>query len=72
MGGAPYPSGAPWERYKWITDKGLGVTEFPEWIYQRPNHCIGTPHRLVLLGAAGAGPEGSRTSRCGSAAAPVT
>ena len=30
--------------------RGSGVTAFPEWIFQRPNHCIGTPHRLVLLG----------------------
>jgi hypothetical protein len=51
----PYPAGAPWERYKWFTDKAFGVAEFPEWVWHRPNHCIGSPHSLVLLGAAGSG-----------------
>jgi hypothetical protein len=50
-----YPAGAPWERYKWFTEKALGVAEFPEWVWHRPNHCIGTPHSLVLRGAAGSG-----------------
>ena len=29
----PFPTGAPWERYKWFTEKGLGAASFPEWIY---------------------------------------
>ena len=59
MGRVPYPSGAPWERYKWFTDKGLGVAGFPEWIYQRPKHCLSSPHFFILLGAGGSGDEGS-------------
>ncbi len=57
MGSVPYPSGAPWERYKWFTDKGLGVSQFPEWIWRRPRHCLGVPHSFVLLGRAGSGSE---------------
>jgi hypothetical protein len=57
MGNTPYPSGAPWERYKWFTEKALGVASFPEWIWQRPKHCIGDPHRFVLIGASGTGGE---------------
>jgi len=49
----PYPSAAPWERYKWFTDKGRGVALFPEWVWQRPKHCITSPHDFVLLGASG-------------------
>jgi hypothetical protein len=55
MGTLPYPAGAPWERYKWFTAKGLGVTEFPEFIFQRSGHCISTAHRFVLQGAGGSG-----------------
>lgn len=55
MGNVPYPSGAPWERYKFFTDKGIGVALFPEWIYEGPGHCIAGNHRFALNGAAGVG-----------------
>lgn len=54
--GVPYPSGAPWERYKWFPEKGIGVALFPEWIYAgRPDHCIDDDHRFVLRGVSGSG-----------------
>jgi hypothetical protein len=55
MRAVPYPSGAPWERYKWFTEKGLGVAQFPEWIYRRPAHCLRPGYRFNLLGASGSG-----------------
>jgi FG-GAP-like repeat len=52
----PYPSGAPWERYKWFTEKGLGVALYPEWLYrQGPDHCVARDHRFLLRGASGIG-----------------
>lgn len=73
MGRVPYPSGAPWERYKWFTEKGLGVSEFPEWIYARPKHCVSNPHFFVLLGAGGSadGVVTNLSARYGSRAAHV-
>jgi hypothetical protein len=55
MAHVPFPSGAPWERYKWFTDKGHGVGAFPEWIFRRPGHCVAAAHRFALLGQAGTG-----------------
>jgi len=55
MGNVPYPAGAPWERYKWFTDKGVGVALFPEWIWERPGHCIAGNHRFAIQGLAGVG-----------------
>ena len=51
----PLPSGAPWERYKWMTDKGLGARLFPAWIWQSSHPCLAQPHRFALLGQAGTG-----------------
>ena len=51
----PLPSGAPWERYRWLTDKGLGATLFPEWIWKSKHPCLARPHRFALLGQAGTG-----------------
>ncbi|MGH7927582.1 MAG: hypothetical protein ACREQV_07290, partial [Candidatus Binatia bacterium] len=52
----PYPVGAPWERYRIFTEKGIGAASFPEWIYQNgPNHCMTPPFEFGLLGAAGVG-----------------
>jgi hypothetical protein len=55
MGNVPYPAGAPWERYKFFTDKGLGFALFPEWIYENAGHCIAATHRLALNGLGGVG-----------------
>lgn len=55
MGNVPYPAGAPWERYKFFTDKGIGVALFPEWIYENAGHCIANTHRLALNGSGGVG-----------------
>ena len=56
MGSVPFPSGAPWERYKWFTEKGLGAAAYPAWLYERgPNHCISVNHRFGLRGASGVG-----------------
>jgi hypothetical protein len=49
----PMPSGAPWEHYKWFTEKGLGTMMFPSWIWEE--QCLATDHRFILLGAAGSG-----------------
>ena len=49
------PSGAPWEHYKWFTDKGLGIAMFPDWIWEGPDSCLGAPHRFALGGAVGTG-----------------
>jgi hypothetical protein len=51
----PLPSGAPWERYKWFTDKGLGAALFPEWFWEGDQRCLAVDHRLALLGQAGSG-----------------
>jgi VCBS repeat protein len=52
----PYPVGAPWERYRFFTEKGIGTASFPEWIYASgPNHCLKQPFSFDLLGAAGVG-----------------
>jgi FG-GAP-like repeat len=51
----PLPSGAPWERYRWFTDKGIGAFLFPEWIWNGSKPCLASPHRLALLGQAGTG-----------------
>jgi hypothetical protein len=53
--GVPVPPGAPWERYKWFTEKGLGIGMFPEWIWEGPGGCLGERHRLALQGGAGSG-----------------
>ena len=56
MGSVPFPSGAPWERYKWFTEKGMGAAAYPSWLYERgPNHCISVKHRFGLRGASGVG-----------------
>lgn len=55
MSNVPYPSGAPWERYKFFTDKGIGVALFPEWVYEGPGHCIAGNHRFALNGSGGVG-----------------
>ena len=56
MGNVPYPSGAPWEHYKWFTEKAIGVTQFPEWIWKDgPKHCLGFNHRFALQGSSGVG-----------------
>jgi hypothetical protein len=55
----PYPVGAPWERYRFFTEKGIGVASFPEWIYDTgPSHCLTPPFNFGLLGAAGVGAAG--------------
>jgi hypothetical protein len=51
----PLPSGAPWERYRWFTDKGMGAFLIPEWIWHGNRPCLANPHRLALLGQAGTG-----------------
>ncbi|MCW5631797.1 MAG: VCBS repeat-containing protein [Rubrivivax sp.] len=52
----PYPVGAPWERYRFFTEKGIGIASFPEWIYlEGPENCLTRPFRFGLLGAAGVG-----------------
>lgn len=51
----PLPTGAPWERYKWFTDKGLGAALFPEWMWASRRRCLATDHRFALLGQAGTG-----------------
>jgi hypothetical protein len=52
----PYPVGAPWERYRFFTEKGNGTASFPEWIYATgPNHCLSHPFQFGLIGAAGVG-----------------
>jgi hypothetical protein len=53
----PLPSGAPWERYKWFTQKGVGASMFPEWIWEASRPCLAEDHRLALLGQAGTGGE---------------
>ncbi len=55
MGNIPYSPAAPWEYYKWFTEKGIGVALFPEWIWQGPNHCTGINHRFAVQGLAGSG-----------------
>lgn len=56
LGSIDYANGAPWERYKWFTEKGRGLAMFPEWIYATgPSHCISPSHRLALRGASGSG-----------------
>jgi hypothetical protein len=52
----PYPVGAPWERYRFFTEKGIGTASFPEWIFTTgPGHCLKQPFSFDLLGAAGVG-----------------
>jgi hypothetical protein len=52
----PYPVGAPWERYRFFTEKGIGAASFPEWIYENgPNHCFPSSFWFALLGASGGG-----------------
>jgi hypothetical protein len=56
MGRIPYAVGAPWERYRFFTPKGLGAAMFPEWIFENgPSHCLTQPFRFILNGAAGVG-----------------
>jgi hypothetical protein len=55
MGNIPYSPAAPWEYYKWFTEKGIGVTEFPEWIWEGLNHCLGANHRFAVQGLGGSG-----------------
>lgn len=52
----PYPVGAPFERYRFFTDKGLGAAAFPEFIHATgPNRCLSSPFVFGLIGAAGVG-----------------
>jgi hypothetical protein len=53
--GVPLQPGAPWENYKWFTEKGLGIGMFPEWIWTGPGGCLGDRHVLALQGGAGSG-----------------
>ena len=63
MGQIPFQTGAPWERYKWFTEKGLGAALFPEWIYETgPSHCLRYPFRFVLGGSGGSGGSNVATS----------
>ena len=64
----PVPSGLPWEHYRFFTEKGVGATMFPDWIWQG-SPCVGRGHLFLLLGAAGSGsPDVTRLSvRPGSA-----
>jgi len=56
MGKIPYAVGAPWERYRFFTEKGIGATELPEWIYDDgPHHCLASPFRFILNGLGGVG-----------------
>lgn len=54
---SPYPPGAPWESYKWFTEKGIGLAAFPDWIYAHPTHCLSPNFIFSLLGSAGSGGE---------------
>jgi hypothetical protein len=64
----PIPSGLPWEHYRFFTEKGIGATMFPDWIWNG-SPCVGRGHLFLLLGAAGSGsPDVTRLSaRPGSA-----
>ena len=53
----PVPSGMPWERYRFFTEKGLGVAMFPERLWT-PHRCVKPNHWFVLLGAAGSADGG--------------
>ena len=55
MANIPYLPAAPWEYYKWFTEKGIGVGLYPEWIWQAPNHCLSVNHRFAVQGLAGSG-----------------
>jgi hypothetical protein len=55
MSSPAFPAGAPWERYKWFPEKGLGAMQFPEWIWESSKACVPAGNRFVLLGAAGYG-----------------
>jgi hypothetical protein len=68
LGQFPVPSGIPWERYRFFTEKGIGATMFPDWIWSG-GPCVGRGHRFLLLGQAGsASPAVTRLSvRPGSA-----
>jgi hypothetical protein len=50
----PVPSGAPWENYRFFTEKGIGATMFPDWLWG-PTPCVRPGHRFFLIGAAGNG-----------------
>ncbi len=50
----PVPSGVPWERYRFFTEKGLGTAMFPEWLWTT-TPCVKPWHQYLLLGAAGSG-----------------
>ncbi|MGQ7847541.1 FG-GAP and VCBS repeat-containing protein [Granulosicoccus sp. 3-233] len=55
LGNTTMPSGAPWENYKWFTEKGIGTAMFPTWIWNGSKPCLAGNHRFVLLGASGSG-----------------
>jgi hypothetical protein len=63
----PFPSGAPWERYKWFPEKARGAAVFPEWIWTDPANvdpvrCLSSTHAFHLGGAGGSGDAGILTS----------
>lgn len=63
----PFPSGAPWERYKWFPEKGSGAALFPEWIWTDPANldpvrCLTSTQAFHLGGASGVGGQGFFTS----------
>jgi hypothetical protein len=51
----PFQLGAPWENYKWFTEKGIGLATYPEWINEQPGHCLSPTFAFGLLGLAGNG-----------------
>ena len=62
LGLFPVPSGAPWERYRFFTEKGIGTAMFPEWLWTS-TPCVKPAHRYLLLGIAGSGsPDVTRLS----------
>jgi hypothetical protein len=53
--GVPLQPGAPWEHYKWFTEKSLGIAMFPEWIWDGPGGCLSERYLFALNGVAGSG-----------------
>lgn len=49
----PLIPGAPWERYRFFTEKVHGVTMFPQWIVD--GGCVHSSHRFHLRGSKGVG-----------------
>jgi hypothetical protein len=67
LSNVPFPSGAPWERYKWFPEKGNGAALFPEWIWTDPAgidpvRCLASTQAFHLGGLAGVGGDGFFTS----------